>query len=368
MSKRLLVATRFSVPVRRRHQRAGARLSAQPGRPAGARRQRRVQRAAGGVNPFAPKPPHFASRQGRHLALHDRRRQPGGHVRPQAGAGQVRGPAADGQASRVRQGYPGPIMPSPFKFKKYGQSGMDVSELFPQHRHEGRRDRVPALGLREVQRPRAGALRDADRSDPHGFPSMGSGSPTASGSESSSLPGFVVLHDARGGPLGGPNNWKSGFLPAAYQGTPFRSAGDPIVDLKPPAGVTPEQQRARLDMLAKLNEHAHGAHPGSSELAARIASYELAYRMQGCAPEAVDIASESDATKKLYGLDEKVTEPFGRQCLMARRLVERGVRFVQLFSRRAGQPEYRHLGRPRGRQRRTTRSTPRKPTCRSPAC
>jgi uncharacterized protein (DUF1501 family) len=152
------------------------------------------------------------------------------------------------------------------------------------------------------------------------------------GTENSNLPGFIVLQDARGGPLAGPNNWQSGFLPATYQGTPFNNADNPVVDLTPPAAVTNETQRRRLDMLAKMNEMYAERYKGSSELAARISSYELAYRMQGCAPEAIDINSESEATKKLYGLDEKVTEPFGKQCLMARRLVERGVRFVQVFS------------------------------------
>jgi uncharacterized protein (DUF1501 family) len=165
-----------------------------------------------------------------------------------------------------------------------------------------------------------------------GFPSVGSWVTYGLGSQASSLPAYVVMTDARGGPLGGPNDWGAGFMPAAYQGTLFRSTGDPIVDLKPPAGMTPEDQRARLDALAALNELDLQKYPGNSELAARIASYELAYRMQGCAPEAVDLAAESAATKKLYGLDEKITEPFGRQCLMARRLVERGVRFVQIFS------------------------------------
>jgi hypothetical protein len=121
-------------------------------------------------------------------------------------------------------------------------------------------------------------------------------------------------------------------MPAAYQGTLFRSTGDPIVDLKPQAGLSSDDQRARLDALAKLNELDMQKFPGNSELAARISSYELAYRMQGCAPTAVDINSESEATKKLYGLDDKITEPYGRQCLMARRLVEHGVRFVQIFA------------------------------------
>ena len=231
----------------------------------------------------------------------------------------------------VRQGFPGPLMPSPFTFKKYGESGIEVSEIFPhlaQHVDDmaflrsvyGRsNDHVQATY--EMQ---TGQLR-------MGFPSVGAWVTYGLGSESSSLPAFVVMNDYRGGPLGGPNDWTAGFMPASYQGTLFRAVGDPIVDLKPPEGVSPEEQRARLDTLAALNELDMAKFPGSSELAARISSYELAYRMQGCAPEAIDLASESDATKKLYGLDEEITAPFGRQCLMARRLVERGVRFVQLF-------------------------------------
>ena len=231
----------------------------------------------------------------------------------------------------VRQGFPGPLMPSPFTFKKYGESGIEVSEIFPhlaQHVDDiaflrsvyGRsNDHVQATY--EMQ---TGQLR-------MGFPSVGAWVTYGLGSESSSLPAFVVMNDYRGGPLGGPNDWAAGFMPASYQGTLFRAVGDPIVDLKLPEGMSPEEQRARLDTLAALNELDMTKFPGNSELAARISSYELAYRMQGCAPEAIDLASESDATKKLYGLDEEITAPFGRQCLMARRLVERGVRFVQLF-------------------------------------
>src|SRR5262249_59068869 len=129
-----------------------------------------------------------------------------------------------------------------------------------------------------------------------GVPSVGAWVPYGLGSVASSLPAYVVMTDARGGPLGGPNDWSAGFIPAAYQGTLFRSTGDPIVDLKPPAGLTAADQRARLDALAKLNELDMQKFPGNSELAARISSYELAYRMQGCAPEAVNIASESAAT------------------------------------------------------------------------
>ena len=128
-------------------------------------------------------------------------------------------------------------------------------------------------------------------------------------------------------------------MPAAYQGTIFRASGDPIIDLKPPKDLPPDKMRARLDLLQKLNEIDLERNPASSELAARIASYELAYRMQGCAPEAVDVTKEFDAVKKLYGLDDPVTAPFGQQCLMARRLVERGVRFVQLYHGGLGQQD-----------------------------
>ena len=231
----------------------------------------------------------------------------------------------------VRQGNPGPLMPSPFTFKKYGESGIEVSEIFPNIARQ-----VDSLAvLRSVYG------QSNDHVQAHyelatgmirmGFPSVGSWVTYGLGSANRSLPGFVVIYDARGGPFGGPANWSAGFMPATYQGTVFRASGDPIIDLKPPAEVAPEQQRARLSLLGKLNEIDIQKYPGNSELAARISSYELAYRMQGCAPEAVDVTRESEATRKLYGLDQATTEPFGHQCLMARRLVERGVRFVQLY-------------------------------------
>jgi hypothetical protein len=232
----------------------------------------------------------------------------------------------------VRQGYPGPIMASPYSFKKYGQSGIEVSELFPN---------VGSI-VDDIALIRSANGISNDHVLAHyewntgsllmGYPSVGSWVTYGLGSENQNLPGFVVIYDHRGGPNAGVSNWNNGYLPTAYQGTVFRPTGDPILDLRPPAGVGPERQRARLDQLAKLNEEHASHYPGSSELAARISSYELAYRMQGCAPEAVDVTKESDATRKLYGLDDPITEPFGKQCLMARRLVERGVRFVQLFN------------------------------------
>ena len=287
------------------------------------------------ASPTAPRQPHFEPRAKAVISLF----MSGGvshvdsfdhkpmlakhHGQPLTGKGRV----------RVRQGYPGPLMRSPFSFRPYGQCGKLVSELFPE---------IGALSD-EIAFVHSCQGRSNDHVLAHyewntgsllmGHPSVGSWVTYGLGSENQSLPGFVVIYDPRGGPFSGPANWSSGYLPATYQGTVFRSQGDPILDLRPPSELlAPEQQRARLDHLATLNEEHAKRYPGSSELAARIASYELAYRMQGCAPEAVDISQEPDGTRALYGLDDPVTEPFGRQCLLARRLVERGVRFIQLYS------------------------------------
>ena len=231
----------------------------------------------------------------------------------------------------VRQGNPGPLMPSPFTFKKYGQSGMDVSEIFPKMAtmvddlafirsvHGQSNDHVQA-----TYELTTGMIR-------MGYPSIGSWVSYGLGSENQNLPAFVVIYDMHGGPFGGPVNWGAGFMPATYQGTVFRAQGVPIIDLRPPASLSDSQQQARLGLLDKLNRMDADKFPANSELSARINSYELAYKMQSCAPEAVDLSSESEVVKKLYGLDDTRTEPFGRQCLMARRLVERGVRFVQLY-------------------------------------
>src|SRR5262245_15591616 len=281
-----------------------------------------------GVNPYAPKAPHFKPRATAVISLF----MGGGWSQvdtfdPKPALAKYAGEPIDGRVKGdviVRQGFPGPLMPSPFAFKKHGQSGIEISEIFPSLsrlvdeiaflRSVYGRSNDHVQGTYEMQTGQINL----------GFPSVGSWVTYGLGSVASSLPAFVVMTDARGGPLGGPNDWAAGFMPAAYQGTLFRSTGDPIVDLKPPAEVAPEDQRMRLDALARLNELDMQKFPGNSELAARISSYELAYRMQGCAPRAVDISSESDATKKLYGLDDKITEPFGRQCLMARRLIEHG--------------------------------------------
>ena len=286
-------------------------------------------------NPFAPKPPHYPARATAVISLF----MSGGvsHLDtfdPKPALARYAGEPLEGKVDGsivVRQGFPGPLMPSPFTFQKYGHGGVDVSELFPHL--AGHVDEMAFLRsvygrsndhVQATYEMQTGQLR-------MGFPSVGAWVTYGLGSESSSLPAYVVMNDYRGGPLGGPNDWAAGFMPASYQGTPFRAVGDPIVDLTPPEGMTEDEQRARLDALARLNELDMERYPGSEQLSARLSSYELAYRMQGCAPEAIDVSSESEATKKLYGLEDSVTEPFGRQCLMARRLVERGVRFVQLF-------------------------------------
>ena len=286
-----------------------------------------------GFNPYAPRPPHFKPRATSVISLF----MSGGvsHVDtfdPKPALAKYAGQPLDGKIAGdlvVRQGFPGPLMPSPFTFKKYGQSGMEVSELFPHI--AGHVDEIAFVrSVYGQSNDHVQATYEMQTGQTRmGFPSVGSWVTYGLGSENASLPGYVVIHDARGGPLGGVNDWSSGFIPAAYQGTLFRSTGDPIVDLKPSAGVSPEQQRTRLDLLAKLNELDMQQYPGNSDLAARISSYELAFRMQSCAPEALDVSRESEVTRKLYGLDETVTEPFGRQCLMARRFAERGVRFIQ---------------------------------------
>ena len=233
---------------------------------------------------------------------------------------------------RTIMGNPGGLMPSPFTFRKYGQCGMDISELFPKVAEHA--DDLALIRSMHALSPAHGpALFQMNTgSILAGHPSVGSWVAYGLGSENENLPGFIVFTDYRGGPINGAPNWGNGFMPAAYQGTPFRTSGAPIVDLKPPPDRSPQQQRKWLDLLNQLNEQHLSRNPADSELSARVHSYELAYRMQTHATEAIDIGKESEATRRLYGVDEKPTEYFGRQALMARRLVERGVRFVQIYS------------------------------------
>src|SRR5919201_4358767 len=276
-----------------------------------------------GFNPYAAKPPHFKPRATAVISLF----MSGGvsavdTFDPKPALTKYAGQPLDGKVAGdviVRQGHPGPLMPSPFGFKRYGQSGIEISDLFPYV--GGHADEIAFIrSVYGQSNDHVQATYEMQMGQTRmGFPSLGSWVTYGLGSENASLPAYVVIHDPRGGPIGGVTDWSAGFLPASYQGTLFRATGDPIVDLTPPSSVSPEQQRARLDLLARLNELDMQQFPANSDLAARISSYELAFRMQGCAPEALDISRESEATRKLYGLDDKITEPFGRQCLAARR-------------------------------------------------
>ena len=232
----------------------------------------------------------------------------------------------------VSQGNPGGLMPSPWKFKKYGQSGIEVSELFPRVA-EHVDDLAVVRSMYTSSNDHGPALYQMNTGTVlAGHPSVGSWLTYGLGSENQNLPGYIVFTDHRGGPINGQPNWGAGFMPAAFQGTQFRSTGDPIVDLRPPKEVTRERQRKWLDLLRDLNREHLAQNPEDNELSARIESYELAYNMQVHATEAIDISNETDATRRMYGLEDDRTRYFGRQALMARRLVERGVRVVQLYS------------------------------------
>jgi uncharacterized protein (DUF1501 family) len=165
-----------------------------------------------------------------------------------------------------------------------------------------------------------------------GSPCLGSWVNYGLGSVNENLPGFVVMLDPTGGPISGAKNWSSGYMPATYQGTILRSKGAPIIDLNSPEGTSRAMQRELLDALNDVNTSHAASRKDNSELAARINSYELAFKMQQHAPEAVDLSQETAETQKLYGLNQPRTQDFGKRCLLARRLVERGVRFIQLYS------------------------------------
>ena len=295
----------------------------------------RDSRAAGpGENPLRAKPPHFpASAESVIFVFNvgapssmdtfdpkpmlERR---AGEPMPDS-FGQVGGQFTDGS---------NPILGSPWTFRQYGESGMPVSELFPNvARHVDQicfvrsfvtRSLVHAPAMYEVHNGRLFATH----------PSIGSWVTYGLGSESDNLPAYVVMPQPEGTPEGGTSCWSQGFLPSVYQGTLLRPGPNPILHLRPPEGMTRERQRAMLDLLQDMNELDAGEF--DSEMQARIAAYELAFRMQAHAPEAVDLTKESAATKRMYGLEEERSREFGTRLLLARRLVERGVRFVQVYS------------------------------------
>ncbi len=231
------------------------------------------------------------------------------------------------------------LLGSKRKFKQCGQSGLWCSDAFPHISTQ--MDKLAVLkSLYADSFAHGSAMIQMNTGRVvQGHPSMGAWVAYGMGTLNQNLPGYVVMLDPRGGPISGPANWSSGFMPAAYQGTVFRAKGQPILDLSPSTSLSDKMQRDRIDTLSLLNAEHMKDRPGYSELPARVASYELAFQLQTTAPEALDIEGEDEATKEMYGLnDPKGSHPlsvapghFGRQCLIARRLVERGTRFVQIY-------------------------------------
>src|SRR3954469_23596010 len=281
------------------------------------------------LDPMAPRPPHFPAKAKSIIWLF----MEGAPSSVDLFDPKPELTKRDGQRINIDvfNGNPGPLMKSPFAFKQHGQSGAWVCEKYPnvakhvddfafiKSLYTESSDRVPAL-----YQINTGILRP-------GFPSAGAWITYGLGSESRNLPGYVVLGNSQG-VKGGPLNWSSGFLPSSYQGTLFRSQGAPILNLTRPETVNAQDQRAQLDFIAKVNGEHLSQHPGEADLLARIQSFELASRMQIEASDLADFSSESPETLSLYGIDQDISQNIGRKCLMARRLVERGVRFVQLYS------------------------------------
>jgi hypothetical protein len=225
-----------------------------------------------------------------------------------------------------------PLLASKRRFQPHGQAGTWVSDWYPEIAscvddlaviRSCHADGLNHVG--SVCQMNTGSVLG-------GRPCLGSWTLYGLGTLNRNLPGYVVVLDYPEDPPGGSRNWGTGFMPATYQGTRFRDGTTPVLHLRPPAPEAGRPQRAKLDFIQELNRRHHTARAEDTELEARIAAYELAYRMQASAPEAVDLSGETAETKRLYGLDQRATERFGRNCLLARRLVERGVRFVQLYS------------------------------------
>jgi hypothetical protein len=229
-------------------------------------------------------------------------------------------------------GQVGPLMKSPFRWAKHGQCGKMVSELFPHlARHVDKMAFIHSLWSDSNNHSPALFKMNTGMSR-MGFPCVGSWVTYGLGTESQSLPAFCVMYDTlgRGVPKGHAQNWGAGFLPTVYQGTAFKPQGEPIDNLTRPTDLPLERQREQLDLLTSLNQKSRL--PDEPELTARVETFELAYRMQMAAPEALDLSQETEKTKSLYGLDHPKATHFAKQCLIARRLVERGVRFVQIYS------------------------------------
>jgi hypothetical protein len=286
------------------------------------------------ANPLAAKPPHFPGKAKSVIFLFMvGAPSPVDLFDPKPALKKLAGqklPESFGKVTSQFTNGDDPLLPSPWEFQRRGQSGIWVSSLMP-HLAECVDDLCFVRTFFTESVVHAPAMYQVHTGRIlMGYPSMGSWVTYGLGAESDNLPAYVVMPQPEGTPEGGTPCWGAGFLPAVYQGTLLRSGQNPILHLKPPASVTPQRQRATLDLLQKMNELDTGE--TDTEMAARISSYELAFRMQSYAPEAVDLSKETEATKKMYGLDQKHTADFGTRCLLARRMVERGVRFVQIYS------------------------------------
>jgi hypothetical protein len=226
----------------------------------------------------------------------------------------------------------GRIVEPRWKFAQHGQCGKWVSSLFPNvAKHV---DDIAFLHSMTADSPIHGSAMLMMNSGKilSGSPALGSWATYGLGSVNENLPGYVVMLDPKAGPISGAKNWSSGYMPASYAGTVFRSKGAPIFNLDRPDGITPEIQRELIDSIQDANRRHQAGRGDNDDLASRIASYELAFKMQSAAPEAVDLSTEDKRTLSMYGIDQQETNDFGTRCLIARRLVDRGVRFIQLYS------------------------------------
>lgn len=286
------------------------------------------------VNPLAPKKPHFKAKAKSVIFLY----MYGGPSQIDTFDYKPNMVGMDNKTIQVKtfgrggKRNQGRIVEPRWKFKQYGECGKWVSDLFP---NVGKCvDDIAFIHSMTADSPIHGSAMLQMNSGEilSGSPCLGSWVNYGLGTVNQNLPGFVVMLDKRGGPISGPKNWSSGYMPATYQATQVRSSGTPILDLKPQKGLDRNVQRKLLDTLQQYNNEHEAMRGDNTELAARIASYELAYKMQSTAPEAVDLSKETAKTKSMYGMDNKTSEYFGKQCLLARRLVERGVRFIQIYS------------------------------------
>ncbi|MCX6381275.1 MAG: DUF1501 domain-containing protein [Armatimonadetes bacterium] len=289
------------------------------------------QRAS--ASPVAPKPPMFRAKAKRVVQIFC----PGAvsHIDTFEYKPELikrHGQQLTGEKVVTFQGTNGSIMKSPWSWKQYGQSGKWVTELFP-HLSTCVDDMAFVHSLTAKSNTHGPAMLQMSTGFIlDGFPSMGAWVTYALGTENQNLPAFVAIPDPRGMPPNGPNNWTAGFLPAAYQGTGFNT-DTPISNLNSPKGSTPQQEKALRKYLNSLNQQFADRNPGHSDLMARVASYELAARMQLSAPEVTDISKESAETLHFYGADSanQLKAGYARNCILTRRLLERGVRFIQLY-------------------------------------